>query len=460
MLDSQPQSHARLAGLVAAALSLALGACNQDPGGNGLTQGDTTDGTSGPPATTTGTPATTGDSSGGDGTTVDAPKYDVAGIPDAPDPFSNCKSKRGGGGGGGADDPLYSYIWISNSSEGTVSKIDTVELVEVARYRTHPEFGDPSRTSVSLNGNVAVANRNGGLVKFWANPADCVDRNGDGQIQTSTGPQDVLSWDEEECRAWFTPFDYTSQRPVAWTPGEWDADECRYVNEKVWTSGASDGGGFFPGKPGGGEGFEGVRVILVDGDSGAVEHAVKIPEVIPGYYGIYGGAVDADGNFWGSQLGIGDLVRVDLVTQEYDLWPMAANGYGMTVDSKGYVWTCSYEVGRFDPDTETWDTAQVNGGGGCMEDGKGTLWLASQPLVGIDVETMQVVAQHNLPDYVHGVSIDFQGYVWGVSMNTSAYRVDPETGDYETVSGLNYPYTYSDMTGFALANAGGWTPAG
>ena len=25
----------------------------------------------------------------------------------------------------------------------------------------------------------------------------------------------------------------------------------------------------------------------------------------------------------------------------------------------------------------------------------------------------------------------------------------------DTVTGLNYPYTYSDMTGFALSNAGG-----
>ena len=45
-------------------------------------------------------------------------------------------------------------------------------------------------------------------------------------------------------------------------------------------------------------------------------------------------------------------------------------------------------------------------------------------------------------------------------MGNVAYRVDPDTEDYDTVTGLNYPYTYSDMTGFALANAGGWSPAG
>ncbi len=170
--------------------------------------------------------------------------------------------------------------------------------------------------------------------------------------------------------------------------------------------------------------------------------------------------MDAEGNFWGSQLSSGHVVNVNLHTMEYRLWPMGASGYGMTVDHKGQVWVCSYEVGRFDPDTESWDVAVVNGSGGCMEDGEGTLWLASNPLVGVDIDTLQVVASLPLPEYVHGVSIDFEGYVWGVGMSTSAYKVDRDTGEYEVVSGLVGPYTYSDMTGFALANAGGWVPTG
>ncbi|MBL4688612.1 MAG: hypothetical protein JKY37_28755 [Nannocystaceae bacterium] len=450
----------RQATLVAGGLGLGLlftgPSCNRSPDADGLGDGETGAQTTGDGGTTAGIGTTSGSADEGTATTgAQPPIYDVGTIPDAPGAMG-C----GGSGGGGSNEPLYSFIWIANSSEGTVSKIDTVTLEEVGRYLTRPTNGDPSRTSVSLNGDVAVANRNGGLVKFYANPTDCEDANGNGTIDTSTGANDVLAWDDEECRAWFTPFDYSSQRPVAWTPGQWDPTECRYENEKVWTSGANDGGGFGKGGGGGGDAFEGVRVVLVDGGTGEVEHAVKLLDVEPQFYGIYGGAVDGGGNFWGSQLGQGDLVKVDLQTLEYETWPMGSNGYGMTVDSAGYVWVCSYQVGRFDPMTETWETANVNGGGGCMEDGKGTLWLASQPLVGIDTETLAVVATYNLPDYVHGVSIDFQGYVWGVSMNTSAYRVDPMTGEYETVTGLNYPYTYSDMTGFALANAGGWTPAG
>jgi hypothetical protein len=78
--------------------------------------------------------------------------------------------------------------------------------------------------------------------------------------------------------------------------------------------------------------------------------------------------------------------------------------------------------------------------------------------VGVDIDTMQVVKTIPLPQYVHGVSIDFYGYVWGVSLfNPEAYRVDPQTDTMQTFTGLTQPYTYSDMTGFALSNVGGPT---
>src|SRR5688500_18936506 len=39
-------------------------------------------------------------------------------------------------GGMGGGDVVFSNIWIANSPEGTVSKIDTKTVVELARYRT------------------------------------------------------------------------------------------------------------------------------------------------------------------------------------------------------------------------------------------------------------------------------------------------------------------------------------
>ena len=50
-------------------------------------------------------------------------------------------------------------------------------------------------------------------------------------------------------------------------------------------------------------------------------------------------------------------------------------------------------------------------------------------------------------------SIDYYGYVWGVSIGPNAYRVDLNNpGAFQTFSNLVGAYTYSDMTGVALSN--------
>ncbi|MBX7083405.1 MAG: hypothetical protein K1X88_29630, partial [Nannocystaceae bacterium] len=73
-----------------------------------------------------------------------------------------------------------------------------------------------------------------------------------------------------------------------------------------------------------------------------------------------------------------------------------------------------------------------------------------------DIDTLAVMQTLPVPSYVHGVSIDFNGYVWGPAINNNeAYRVDPATGTVDVVTGLNLPYTYSDMTGFGLSQAVG-----
>ena len=50
------------------------------------------------------------------------------------------------------------------------------------------------------------------------------------------------------------------------------------------------------------------------------------------------------------------------------------------------VWTCSYEAGRFDYDSGTWQTGVVGGSGGCMPDGQDLIWFANDPLVPVDIE--------------------------------------------------------------------------
>ena len=368
------------------------------------------------------------------------PKFDTAEMPDLNPEEQGC--------GGGMGDLEFSYIWIANSSQNTISKIDTVTMVEEGRYYSRPDqSGNPSRTSVNLSGDVAVANRSGGLTKFYAIEDRCTDLNGNGVIDTSTGTDDVLAYADEECRAWHTPFDYSSQRPVAWTAGEWNEATCQWENQKVWTTGVLAGV---------------IEVVLVDGETGVVEQSTMIPEVSPGSFGFYGGAVDGEGNFWTTQLGGGgnSLAKTDIDDLSYQLWEQPHGGYGMTVDSSGYVWSCSTSAGRFDPVTETWAANSVGGSTGCMEDGNGILWMcASSSIIGVDTETINVVNTIMLPNTPRGVSIDFHGYVWAVqSSGSQAHRVDPVAGTIDTFDGLVGAYTYSDMTGFALAASGGGGP--
>ncbi|HFE46376.1 MAG TPA: hypothetical protein ENJ18_12925 [Nannocystis exedens] len=362
--------------------------------------------------------------------------------------------------GMGGEENALSVIWIANSAQGTVSKIDTKTGEELGRYMTRPNTsGSPSRTSVNRYGDVAVANRNGGVTKIIAREEKCIDANNDGFITTSTGPNDVLAWGEDECIAWHTPIAHNDNRPIAWTPGVFNEETCLWEDLHVWSAWSDK----VPGS---------AVVTLLDGEDGSTIQEVPIPDLPnpwPGWHGFYGAAVDGDGNAWFSQLEGSNpqqswLVRVNLDDFSYDHWTVGdEGGYGMTVTSEGYVWICGRKTRRFNPMTETWTVVQtVNGGihtGGCMGDGDGILYRgAYNQILGIDTSTMEIVKTLNVgqpgDDHIWGVAVDFEGKVWGVPRNGSrAYKVDPITGVIElTFQGLVGAYTYSDMTGFALFN--------
>lgn len=410
-------------------------------GGGSMSDGDGGGETEGADGTQGSGPATAGDSGATNGDSADGedPKFDVG----SPDGGVSCGGSKGGGGGGGGAS-TFSYIWIANSGESTISKINTQTMIEEGRYVTRPDAsGSPSRTSVNLNGNVAVANRVGGITAFWSNPEDCdPNTNGMPGLQTSMDGT-FLPYGQDDCLRWHTPITASSNRPAAWAPGDWSESECQYVNNKFWTA-ARDG--------------VGTSVMLLDGETGVVEQTIPIPE----FTGItYGGAVDGDGNFWGHQSGGSQLFFVDRDTFQYEIFPgPSGGGYGIAVDDNGSPWLCSGSVHRMNPMTGVWDSSAVGSSiGGCMSDGQGTMWLSHNPLLGIDINSMQVVQSWPLPQDIHGVSIDFDGYVWGVPIvGSEAYRTDPVTGNTDTFTGLIGAYTYSDMTGFALANAG--TPSG
>jgi streptogramin lyase len=275
-------------------------------------------------------------------------------------------------------------------------------------------------------------------------------------LQTSSGKFDVLAWDQDDCVAWHTSFPgFNNQRPVAWTSGFLDANTCEVVDQFVWTTAAvhSQGGS--------------THVYRLNGDDGTIDEDIPIPEIGAGYFAPYGGAVDSMNNFWFITYDTDQLVKVDYETLDYTIYPVGVQcPYGFAIDSLDRPWTGEFcgGSGVFDPMTEQWTTLPGILGYGLQEDDEGVMWIGtfSPPgLRGIDIETLQEVKWIMLPTQSsRGVSVDFEGYVWFVDMQQSAWKVDTDAETWESYGGLNGPYTYSDMTGHGLNLVSGGIPQG
>ncbi len=373
---------------------------------------------------------TTGDGTTGDGTTGG----------------QGCEVKCG--------ENSWSYVWIANSGENTVSKLDTRLMTEVGRYYTRPDKqGSPSRTSVSIDGKaMVVANRQGGLTKIWARPEYCTDKNGNGKIDTSTGKNNVLPFEEDECIAWYTAFPgATTQRPVAWTSGVYNVDNCEYEDQQIWTAASY---GADPNNAC--SGAKGITVYRVNGDTGMIDDTIDLPNLPCGLLGAYGAAVDNDNNAWFFVFGGGIIFRVDHDTLAVEV--VNKGFYGITVDSKSRVWLD--DGSRYDPMTKTWanqiGNLPPNGGSGVAVDLKGRVWHATDGGLGwLDSDTMIVGGKVNIPNngFSRGIGVDVDGYIWSVPLGgTVAHRIDPDTFEIATYTGLNQPYTYSDMAGGQINN--------
>jgi cysteine-rich repeat protein len=349
---------------------------------------------------------------------------------------------------------LLSFIWIANSAQGTVSKIDTKTGVEHGRY--YVQGGQPSRTSVNLLGDVAVSSRDpGGVTKIAARKEKCIDKNGNGMIETSTGPADILPFGTDECILWTKSIPSTGYgfgpRATAWEPTEPDPVTCQYPPPRLWF-GWMDANYT-------------AHFERVDGETGATLDTVMYPWA-SGSYSPYGGAVNANGDFFATGLSGGPVIKIDADTLALTDFGIPPNGckYGMTLDIFGNIWVggCGdSSVYHYDTMAGVWSNIGNAGGSrvnGIMADKDGNVWGAGSDscrLVHIDAASRTYI-NNSIPlpgcSAPWGVSIDIDGFVWVVDMNGQAYKVDPVNyATVITVSGLVGPYTYSDMTGAALA---------
>ncbi len=366
----------------------------------------------------------------------------------------------------------FSYLWVANTDQGSISKVNTMTLIEEARYWSDPGMSgasNPSRTSVNIDGHfVVVSNRDSGYVtKVAANKDDCIDKNGNGMIDTSPNKDTLLAFADEECTIWSTKVTQpisggAGPRATAWAPGEFNTETCTYDNQKLWIGWLTAPGQAVLGR--------------LDGATGVVETTVPLPNWpvtadLTNGYAPYGAAADADGYIWTTAVFSGAAYRVDPNTLEVKVWtsPDGDSHYGMTVDQKGRPWFANYGgthggISVFDPQTETFTVVPNSGNNlyrGIAVDSNEQVWVANNGgtnpcgMMQVSGDSLTVVQFHTFPQCGTpvGMSIDVDGDVWLVDYNGWAYEIDPETYAKTLVTIPNVHYTYSDMTGGGLQNA-------
>ena len=327
------------------------------------------------------------------------------------------------------------FIWIANSSENTVSKLDTITGKELARYKV---CSDPSRTAVAPNGDGWAACRGDAKVVKIENIIEkCPDKNGNGVIETSVDKNgdgviqsgEMLPKGQDECVLFTVQPDGSSSiaRALGIT-----------YDSTAWV-------GFWNTK----------KLRRLHADTGAVLDTVSIPA------NPYGLAIDSKGVIWVSGRGGGLLVRVHPDTHAVSTYKPSGcfEPYGIGIDELDRVWIgnccCSHVAYVFNPAGGGW--ASVSTGArprGIASDRNGHVYVAndeSSKVAKINSKTLKLEGTASLGSgkYPVGIAVDSNGYVWAVNQSaSSATKIDPDTLtkvlEHPVGSG---PYTYSDMTG-------------
>ena len=367
----------------------------------------------------------------------------------------------------------FPFIWIAASNKGTIIKIDTLTGQVMAEYSTNPDnraFPNPSRTTVALDGSVWVGNRGESSVAHVGLPelGQCIDRNGNGFIETSAAQNDIRPWPNANGA------DNNGGVSTA-------ADECilHYVRirETVPRHVSVDRDGNI--WVGGYEGSFSNCFELLDGRTGAILRQVCFS------CGGYGGFVDANGILWSS--GLGPVLRWDPAQPTSTARCLGVQeAYGLAIAADGTVYANQAwqdRIWRISSDGNT--ITNFPRGSGCAQglaiDANNQIWSSSSRHCATTrvshrkTDGSLVGYLDGVPLGSTGVAVDAQGKIWVAADQASqAFRIDPtkgplgadgvtRVGAVDLVVNLPeaFPYNYSDMTGWvalrSTARQGSWS---
>lgn len=373
----------------------------------------------------------------------------------------------------------FPVMWVANAGEDTVSKFDTTNNVELARYRTwfgpagQPGYINhfngaysgpaPSRTAVDIEGNAYVlnrwfANRRPVLMKILTE--GFIDRNGNGVVDTSNGAMPM---------------------PMGDTNGNGEIDQSEIMDERIaWAVPVGSQNGLGRALCIGTDGnlwvgmynnLQYYKVSSVDGSqiAGPVSTTPTAGEPNSGSWTPYGCLIDKNGVLWSASLG-SVLGKISNTASNVGPYPVASFGgmsnYGIGLgNDKVYVGSGNRV---FDPATNT-SAAIPNmavSTSGIVVDGSGNIIGGASTIRKVSPAgalLWQAPLQAGGSSSV-GIQVDSNNDVWQIGF-TSAGRMQKYRGTDGAPLGTfpvgNYPYTYSDAAGFAARNVttptGTWT---
>jgi streptogramin lyase len=359
------------------------------------------------------------------------------------------------------------FIWVPNL-EGTVSKVNTETGNEMGRYRVAPPDlpggGDPSRTTVDLQGNCWVGCRQAGtVVKIGLLEADVwIDRNNDGICQTSrdlnndgdiTDPE-ILDWGRDECVLYEVVLIPGQEGPYA--PGTYvggyDTDYWGVAPRGLAVDARNN---LWAGT------WSTSKYYHIDGTTGAI---IKVVDVSQWDHHAYGAVIDRFGVLWSSGQGYNDVLRLDPSTDPPTILDldMGYFVYGLGLDYADHLfvgrWTdcklSKINIATNPPLIEwTQDKPETYWARGIACTSDNNVWIAETDISTItrydnDGNLLATINGVNNPT---GVAVDAAGKVWTTDMGDNyVHRIDPATNNIDlskSIVGSGGHYTYSDMTG-------------
>ena len=371
----------------------------------------------------------------------------------------------------------FPVLWVANAGEDTVSRIDTEDDCETARYETwfdsgtHGAFSGPapSRTAVDNEGNVYVANRHfdgapPSVLKILAEGG--IDRNNSGTLDTSADangdctiqPDELITLVDTNEDGVLNDAELADER-VAWITilpaGDVDIDGDQTNEDERGALGRSlciDGeGDVWIGT------FNSRHYYQLEPDTGAI---VSGPHDTLGRN--YGCVIDSDGMLYSSTLS-NQIHQIDTNAPENETRKTSFNArstYGIAAGTD-LVYTMSNGLNRLDTTTDNVTNPTISVGGLGISVGADGHVYTGNTTVGrfIDngTDTLSPVWTSDNPSgssATRGVVIDSDGNIWVVNLNANnVTKFDGETGELLTTLPVGAsPYTYSDATGFAARN--------